>query len=166
MKRLRSDAPLYLWYVLLRPGNGWQLVSYPYYAKYARAGDRTSFRHVDLDVSTVIKTGRGLHTIQGSVSLDDEDKANCTELLPGMHTTRQLRAWEGALNQRGDSLNATVNAVKKERFSSPTLALRITWFRAIQLWMADGWSGLEKPDLWMCCHLRRGTMIRNLVCKY
>lgn len=59
------------------------LISYPYYTKYAQAGDRTFFRHVDVNLSEAAQSGRGLEMIQGSVSFDDEDQDNCTKLLIG-----------------------------------------------------------------------------------
>ncbi|KAE8343766.1 hypothetical protein BDV24DRAFT_161075 [Aspergillus arachidicola] len=38
---VRMDPAYYYWYVVLRPDQCWSLISYPYYAKYARKGDPT-----------------------------------------------------------------------------------------------------------------------------
>jgi hypothetical protein len=70
------------------------IVSYPYYTKYTRPGDKTKFRHIDLNISDAVKNQRGVQMIQGSVSLDQEDSNNCTELLLGFHKhIKEYQKW-------------------------------------------------------------------------
>jgi hypothetical protein len=53
------------------PDRNTGLVSYPYYAKYAHEGDRTFFRHIDVNIKQLASSGRGANMIQGTVSLDN-----------------------------------------------------------------------------------------------
>lgn len=66
-------------------------MSYPYYKKHAILGDRTWFRHIDVNVARAVQTQRGLHTIQGHEALNEEDEQNCTEIVPDMR--HRLREW-------------------------------------------------------------------------
>jgi len=111
----RQDPSYYYWYVLLRPDHNAYLISYPYYAKYASAGDRTFFRHIDLNIKAAASRGKGSNIIQGSLSLDDEDKENCTEILPGIH--RELPQWWEVLRERGFTSDCPVQRIKPEMFT-------------------------------------------------
>ncbi|KAI9889933.1 MAG: hypothetical protein M1814_004656 [Vezdaea aestivalis] len=82
---IRQDPVYYATYCALRPDKKWRLVSYPYYAKFAKPGDQTSFRHLDISIEDMLLSGRGANMIQGSVSLDDELPGEATEILPGFH---------------------------------------------------------------------------------
>jgi hypothetical protein len=89
---VRGDPLYWLYYAVIRKEPF--LVSYPYYTKYTKPGDRTYFRHVDLNISEAVKTGRGVDMIQGSVSWDKENEANCTEMLDGFHNIiGDYQAW-------------------------------------------------------------------------
>ncbi len=56
-----------------------------------------------------MKTGRGKNIIQGSLSLDDENKDNCTLLVLGFH--RRIHEWWARVKQRGkDTSGYTTNA--------------------------------------------------------
>ncbi|WEW58489.1 hypothetical protein PRK78_003957 [Emydomyces testavorans] len=57
----------------------------PYYAKYAKPGDKTYFQHIDLNVPSILSGGRGMNMIQGSLTLTPEMPGDCTQILPGMH---------------------------------------------------------------------------------
>jgi hypothetical protein len=80
---VRGDPEYWLQYAMLREETN--LISYPYYTKYTRPGDATAFRHIDLNIAKVVTTGLGVDAIQGSVSWDDEDEDNCTEMFEGFH---------------------------------------------------------------------------------
>jgi hypothetical protein len=80
---VRGDPLYWLMYAMLREEPN--LISYPYYTKYTHSGDSTFFRHIDLNISDAVGTGKGVELIQGSVSWDDEDDQNCTEVLSGFH---------------------------------------------------------------------------------
>ena len=47
--------------------------------------DYTSFGHIDLNVQELLGTGKGTNMIQGSVSLNNEDRDGCTETVPRFH---------------------------------------------------------------------------------
>ncbi|KAI9767399.1 MAG: hypothetical protein M1835_007046 [Candelina submexicana] len=96
---VRQDPEYYMWYCALREDKATTLVSYPYYMKYAEKGDNTYFRHMDINIPRLLAEGRGKNLIQGSVSLDDEDMSNCTEILPGMN--KHMADWWPRVVARG-----------------------------------------------------------------
>lgn len=49
---------------------------------------------------------RGIYLIQGSLSLDDEDMDNCTEILPGLHL--KLEEWVQRARARGANIGTAV----------------------------------------------------------
>jgi hypothetical protein len=53
----------YLVYVVLRPDTAWRLISFPYYAKYSKAGDSTAFQYIDLNLNKYLLNGRGGNAI-------------------------------------------------------------------------------------------------------
>ena len=65
----------------------------------AYRGDSTFFRHIDLNIPTLVADKRGHSLIQGSLSLDNEHKDDCTEILLGMH--RHLGTWWNDVVKRG-----------------------------------------------------------------
>ena len=112
---MRQDPKYFAIYCALRPDRNTNLVSYPYYAKYAHEGDNTFFRHIDVNVKELATTGRGANMIQGSLSLDDEREDDCTMILPGMH--RHIQAWDKALTARGRSTGALVHRIRDDMFT-------------------------------------------------
>ena len=78
-------------YVALRKDKDWRLSLYPYYAKYNHPGDSSFYCYIDLNIPGLVYEGRRENMIQGTLSLDDEDNENCTEMLLGMR--RCLREW-------------------------------------------------------------------------
>ena len=108
---MRQDPKYFAIYCALRPDRNTNLVSYPYYAKYAREGDNTFFRHIDVNIKELATSGRGANMIQGSLSLDDEREDDCTMVLPGMH--RHIQAWDEALTARGRSTGALVHRIQR-----------------------------------------------------
>ena len=75
---IRQDLAYWMLYACLRPDRNPRLLSYPYYAKYAIPGDRTYFRHIDMNVPQYLRTGHGINIIQGGVSLDDATRSKIT----------------------------------------------------------------------------------------
>jgi hypothetical protein len=71
-------------YTALRPDKTWRLVTYPYYAKFAQPGDNTYFRHLDLNIPTLLSQDKEYNIIQGSVSLNNKSKKSCTVIVPGI----------------------------------------------------------------------------------
>ena len=82
---MRMDPQYYRLYCSCRPDKAWRLISFPYYGKYAKPGDSTWFRHIDVNIPRLLKDNRAAHMIQGSVSLDEENAQNCTILVKGFH---------------------------------------------------------------------------------
>ena len=58
---MRQDPLYYTLHAALRPDKHWRLVSYPYYVKYAKEGDSTYFKHIDINVPYLLTHGRGCH---------------------------------------------------------------------------------------------------------
>jgi hypothetical protein len=111
---MRQDPEYYRLYVTLRPDNHYMLISYPYYMKYARSGDKTFFRHIDMNITQYLADGRGGNMIQGTVSLDNETDHCCTEILEGMHTKEKLQEWYDRVKGRATKdkiLDAYVNRI-------------------------------------------------------
>ena len=77
---VRKSPAYYVMYVALQADNNWKLISYPYYVKAQVPGNSTFFRHIDLNIPTLVADKRGHSLIQGSLSLDDEYKDDCTEI--------------------------------------------------------------------------------------
>jgi hypothetical protein len=80
---VRGDLYYWLWYAMIR--RDYSLVSYIYYTKFTEQGDPTYFRHIDNNIAETVSNQKGATMIQGSVSFDDEDEKNCTEMLSGFH---------------------------------------------------------------------------------
>src|ERR1700734_3306150 len=113
---MRQDPKYFAIYCALRPDQNTNLVSYPYYAKYAHEGDKTFFRHIDLNIRDLASSGRGANMIQGTVSLDDERPDDCTMILPGMH--KHIKEWDETLTARGLSTGALVHRIQDSMFTS------------------------------------------------
>src|SRR4051812_32045952 len=92
------------------------LVSYPYYAKYAHESDRTFFRHSDVNIKHLANSGRGANMIQGTVSLDNENADDRTVILPGMH--KHIKEWDTVLTERGLSTAALVHRINGNMFTA------------------------------------------------
>ncbi|KAJ9629277.1 hypothetical protein H2203_001647 [Taxawa tesnikishii (nom. ined.)] len=82
---IRQDVLYYLAYVCLRPDYNQQLVSYPYYCKYATGASKTEFRHLDNHPDCLL-AGDGANMIQGTMSLVDETKDNLSQAIVGRTT--------------------------------------------------------------------------------
>ena len=70
---MRQDPQYYVTYAALRSDGVWRLVSYPYYAKYAKKGDNTKFAYLDVNLKALVASGRGKNMIQKNIFFDDED---------------------------------------------------------------------------------------------
>lgn len=88
-----GDPVQYAVYNALRPDRAYRLISYPYYCKSTVPGDKTGFRHIDLNPTQAVQNGIGVNMIQGSLALSDEDEYNCTVLVKGMQKTENIQAW-------------------------------------------------------------------------
>lgn len=112
---MRQDPAYYLWYVALRNDHAWKFISYPYYAKYTKPGDKTFFRHIDVNVPDAIEKGRGANMIQGSLTLTDEKPGDCTQILPGMH--KYVGEWWTSVVKRGLGTGGYVHRIKDAMFT-------------------------------------------------
>jgi len=75
----------YFVYVALYSDHHHCLISYSYYSKFQNASDKTFFKHIDLNILKLMNEKKEQYMIQGSVSLNNEKKENCTEMLLRMH---------------------------------------------------------------------------------
>jgi hypothetical protein len=108
---IRQDPGYYGLMAAARPDKNWRLISYPYYTKDTTVGDRTGFRHLDINVEELVEKGRGCNMVQGLVSLDNEDDDGCTVLVPGFH--RHIGVWWQRVRERGQAgCGYTTNASK------------------------------------------------------
>lgn len=108
---IRQDLAYWMLYACLRPDGNIRLVSYPYYAKFAKGGDATFFRHIDMNIPQYLESGRGKDIIQGSVSFDDESEFGCTELVLGFH--HHIAEWWGKVVARGAATAGYVHGMEK-----------------------------------------------------
>ncbi len=56
---IKQNPQYYAFYVALRPDYAWRLISYPYYVKFAKPGDYTSFRYINISIPKYLEIGRG-----------------------------------------------------------------------------------------------------------
>ncbi len=82
---IKQDSQYYVFYVALRPNHAWRLILYPYYAKFAKPGNYTSFRYIDISILKYLETGRGGNLIQRTVAIINDDEENSTFMCLGMH---------------------------------------------------------------------------------
>jgi hypothetical protein len=106
---IRQDPGLYGLNVAARPDKRWRLVSYPYYTKFARAGDSTGFKHIDINIPELLRSGRGENLVQSAVSLDEEWEGGCTLIVPGFH--KQIGSWWKQVELRGDEKDGESHSV-------------------------------------------------------
>ena len=97
---VRQDPLWYALQVAARPDTAWKLISYPYVAKYARAGATTGFVHMDINIKDFLELGTDASKVTSSVSLDDEDDDNCSVAVPGFHN--HIGAWYQRRKSRPD----------------------------------------------------------------
>jgi hypothetical protein len=113
---VRQDPAYYACYVFFRPDHAWRLISFPYYVKSTMPGEQTYFRHIDINLNDLSRTGRGYAVLQGSLSLDDENDHNCTEILPGMH--RHLPEWWSEVRERQEVSDGHVQRIEPWMWTS------------------------------------------------
>lgn len=80
-----------MWHFYLRPDHAWRLISVPDCAKSAYPGECTYTQQSDISVRKFVDSGYGKNFLQSVVSLDNEDRDNCDELLLGMN--HHLGSW-------------------------------------------------------------------------
>ena len=69
----------------MRPKYAWRLISYPYYVKFGKLGDYTSFRYIDISIPKYLKTGRGGNLIQETVTITDDNEENSILIYLDIH---------------------------------------------------------------------------------
>jgi len=78
---IHQSSAYYLIYVVLCPDHNHCLIFYLYYGKFQAASDKTFFRHIDLNILKLVSERKSQYMIQESVSLNNEKKKDCTEML-------------------------------------------------------------------------------------
>ena len=105
-----------------------RLVSYLYYTKYAVKGNKTYFRHIDLNIPDLLSNSRGANMIQGSISIDDENSENCTVVLPSMQ--HKLQEWQDICVAQGQETLGFVHRITEQMFTKEdSQKLGIDWKR-------------------------------------
>jgi len=107
---MRQDPVFYGLNVTARADGNWRLVSFSYYTKYAMSGDSTGFKHIDINIGELLKSGRGGSTVQTAISLDDEFSDGCTIVVPGFH--HHIGEWWGKVEVRGKGRKGLVQSVE------------------------------------------------------
>jgi hypothetical protein len=111
---IRMDLVFYAQHVLLHEEHAVRFISYPYEMKLAMLGMSTAFSHLDLNVARVIDDldGRTEYPvrkyIQTAVALTNEDKRNCTKIIPKMHKEAIFRDWAKNQPNNKNAINAGV----------------------------------------------------------
>jgi hypothetical protein len=97
-----QDPSLWALTAAARPDKHWRLIAYPYNTKNAAPGQKTGFKHLDLDLKRHQNEGLGKNMVQSSVSLTDENEKGCTQVVRGFH--KHFQEWvqtkEDAINSR------------------------------------------------------------------
>jgi hypothetical protein len=112
---IRMDLVFYTQHVLLHEDHAVRFISYPYEMKLAMLGMSTAFSHLDLNVTRVIEDLDGSRAypvrkyIQTAVTLTDEDKHNCTKIIPKMHKEAIFRDWAKDQPKNTNAINAGVS---------------------------------------------------------
>ncbi|KAF2160033.1 hypothetical protein M409DRAFT_29485 [Zasmidium cellare ATCC 36951] len=115
---MRMDPCYWLLYVCCRPDSAVPLVSYSYYCKdqHPAVGKLESnlgkeFRHLDFNIENMNEEGGGKNMAQGSLSLRDEERDDCTILIPKMHVPSNWNEWTSRLLDRRDVTSAKVEDI-------------------------------------------------------
>ncbi len=82
---IHQSSAYYLIYVALCSDHNHCLISYSYYSKFQTVFNKTFFRHINLNILKLVNEKKEQYIIQGSVSLNNEKKEDCTEMLLKMH---------------------------------------------------------------------------------
>lgn len=98
---MRQDPGYWLLNVIARDDHLFALTTSLYYTKYAVQGQSTGFCHLDQSVRGLAAEGRGRNQWQGSLSLDDKDNQNCTELCVGFNNMDKMRQFADILESKG-----------------------------------------------------------------
>jgi hypothetical protein len=53
--------------------------------------DSTAFYYININIPSLVETGRGTNMIQRSISLDNKTEDNCMIILPNIH--HHLESW-------------------------------------------------------------------------
>ena len=80
-----QNSVYYMTYMMLRPDHQSNLIAYLYYMKYAKPGDFSFFCYINVNIEHCVYKNHDAMMIQRNVLLNDENKNNCTVILPGMH---------------------------------------------------------------------------------
>ena len=107
---IRQDPVFYALNVVARPDLNWRLVSFPDYTKYTTEGDSTGFKHIDINIPKLLKSGRGANIVQTAISMDDEFEDGCTIVVPKFH--RHIGEWWEKVKSRGQATNGMGHSVE------------------------------------------------------
>jgi hypothetical protein len=116
---IRQDLGYWILYMFLRWDGHHELVTYPYWAKFAKPNDPTAFTHMDQNPKDMKVKPELKLLIQGSVSIDDEfqnDKMP-TIIIKGMHLWHDR--WVADLVARGADKGGPIQNVESGKQWTP-----------------------------------------------
>ena len=99
---IRQNSSYWVLYVSLRLNRHTRLIAYFYYVKYAKSKNSTYFRHLDMNIRQYLEFDHDANIIQDFVSMNDETKVDCTEILLDFH--QHIKKWWQKMKRR-DQVN-------------------------------------------------------------
>ena len=105
---IKQNLEYWMLYANLRSNRNLRLVSYSYYAKYARENDNIFFKHIDMNVSKFLVDDHEDNIIQKSISLNDENEKFCTIIVSSFH--KIIHEWWLNVVNQDDELKVASNA--------------------------------------------------------
>ena len=112
---MQQNSMYYLVYCFLCSDYHWQLIFYLYYTKYAALDDKTYFWHIDVNISSLLTNNCGGNMIQRSVSLNEKNDSNCTEILLRMQC--HLSAWWEQIKTRKKETDKLIHNILKNLYT-------------------------------------------------
>jgi len=76
-----QSSVYYLIYIVLYPDHNHCLIFYLYYNKFQTTSDKMFFKHIDLNILKLVSEEKSQYMIQELISLNNEKKKDCTEML-------------------------------------------------------------------------------------
>jgi len=142
---VRQDIVYWMWHVYLRPDHAWRLISVPDCAKSAYPGECTYIQQPNISVRKFIDSGYGKNFLQSVVSLDNEDRDNCDELLLGMN--HHLGSWWEDLSHSSGTSDDSIQKVVSEGWSpEDEERFGIQWIKQIRQHTDVSFSSPDIPQ--------------------
>ena len=152
---MQQNSMYYLMYCFLCSDCHWQLMFYLYHTKYAASDDKTYFWHIDVNISSLLINNCGNNMIQKSVSLNEKNDSNCTEILLEMQC--HLSAWWEWVKTREKRTDELVHNILKDLYTKEDKQeFKIEWIKVscsagkVQVMLSHILHGAQRSitDIW------------------